>query len=188
MPPWGEVQRCRAYHAALIAVSSVAQPISAALMPWQRCLACQHRQNDLGLEATHGAFDEQFDRTPGNEPAPAEPETWELLPLDELVDEVIGNPEHLGSHRHRHNQAAVGLRGFPANVRRLRLPSAIVPSFISLLGLAHPMSLRRLDEGPLGGRGMPVVLNREANAITTELRGRSGRRAAFDPTVERRPV
>ncbi len=120
-----------------------AEPISAALMPSQRCLARQHRQNDLGLEATHGAFDEQFDRTPGNEPAPAEPETWQLLPLDELIDEVIGNPEHLGSRRHRHNQAKVGLGGSPANVRRLRLPSAIVPLFTSLLGLARTISRRR---------------------------------------------
>jgi hypothetical protein len=112
-------------------------------MPWQRYLARQHRQNDLGLEATHGAFDEQFERTPGNEPAPAQPETWQLLPLNELVDEVIGNPEHLRSHRHRHNQRKLDLRGFPANVRRLRLPSAIVPLFTSRLGLRLTISLRR---------------------------------------------
>lgn len=60
----------------------------------------QHRENVLRLEAAHDTFDEEFDSTPGDELAPAEPQTRQLLALNEFVDEVIGDSEHLGGSRH----------------------------------------------------------------------------------------
>jgi hypothetical protein len=72
--------------------------------------------NDGGIEAVQGQGDDPLDRDPRNDlPAP-EPKTRKLSSSDEVVHEVVGQPEQLGCLSDGHDKP-VGHDGDTENAR-----------------------------------------------------------------------